>query len=130
MLGLCAAFELSRRGHAVRVIDPGGANASSVAAGMIAPAMEAAIDQAAPEQAALFRAGRDLWPAFAQAAGISLNARPAEWRGRRPGNWRNAWRRWVSRRAATATRWSPTRICRSSRSRPWRRCGPPWALRS
>lgn len=85
VLGLCAAFELSRRGHAVRVIDPGGANASSVAAGMIAPAMEAAIDQAAPEQAALFRAGRDLWPAFAQAAGISLNARPAEWRGPQAG---------------------------------------------
>jgi len=81
VLGLCVAFELKRRGHAVRVIDPGGANASSVAAGMIAPAMEAAIDQAAPEQAALFRAGRDLWPAFAQAAGISLKARPAEWRG-------------------------------------------------
>lgn len=81
MLGLCVAFELSRRGHAVRVIDPGGANASSVAAGMIAPAMEAAIDQATPEQAALFRAGRDLWLEFAQAAGIFLAARPAEWRG-------------------------------------------------
>ena len=81
VLGLCVAFELKRRGHAVGVIDPGGANASSVAAGMIAPAMEAAIDQATPEQAALFQAGRDLWPAFAQAAGISLKARPAEWRG-------------------------------------------------
>lgn len=81
VLGLCAAFELSRRGHGVRVIDPGGANASSVAAGMIAPAMEAAIDQVTPEQAALFRAGRDLWPAFAEAAGVALNARPAEWRG-------------------------------------------------
>ena len=52
---------------------------------MIAPAMEAAIDQATPEQAALFRAGRDLWPAFAHAAGISLNARPAEWRGPQAG---------------------------------------------
>ncbi len=40
VLGLCAAAELTRRGHDVRVIDPGGPNASSVAAGMIAPALE------------------------------------------------------------------------------------------
>ena len=81
VLGLCTAFELCRRGHSVVVIDPGGANASAVAAGMIAPAMEAAIDDASPERAALFRAARDLWPDFAQAAGIALARRPAEWRG-------------------------------------------------
>lgn len=81
VLGLCTAFELHRRGRSVLVVDPGEANASAVAAGMIAPAMEAAIDDASPERAALFRASRDLWPDFAQAAGIALARRPAEWRG-------------------------------------------------
>ena len=81
VLGLCTAFELNRRGRSVVVIDPGEANASAVAAGMIAPAMEAAIDDASAERAALFRASRDLWPDFAQAAGIALARRPAEWRG-------------------------------------------------
>ncbi|WP_428063772.1 NAD(P)/FAD-dependent oxidoreductase [Brevundimonas sp.] len=81
VLGLCTAFELHRRGRSVLVVDPGEANASAVAAGMIAPAMEAAIDDASPEQAALFRASRDLWPDFAQAARIALARRPAEWRG-------------------------------------------------
>lgn len=81
VLGLCTAFELHRRGRSVVVIDPGEVNASAVAAGMIAPAMEATIDQASPDRAALFRAARDLWPDFALAAGIALARRPAEWRG-------------------------------------------------
>lgn len=81
VLGLCTAFELHRRGRSILVVDPGQANASAAAAGMIAPAMEAAIDAATPDQADLFRAGRDLWPEFAQAAGIALFRRPAEWRG-------------------------------------------------
>jgi len=81
VLGLCTAFELHRRGRSVVVVDPGEANASAVAAGMIAPAMEAAIDDASPERAVLFRASRDLWPGFAQAAGIALARRSAEWRG-------------------------------------------------
>ncbi|TFW11237.1 FAD-dependent oxidoreductase [Brevundimonas intermedia] len=81
VLGLCTAFELHRRGRAVMVVDPGEVNASLVAAGMIAPAMESAIDDVSPDHARLFRAGRDLWPAFAVAAGIALAHRPAEWRG-------------------------------------------------
>lgn len=81
VLGLCTAFELHRRGHAVMVVDPGGPNASRVAAGMIAPAMESAIDDVSPARANLFRNARDLWPAFAKAAGITLIKRPAEWRG-------------------------------------------------
>ena len=81
VLGLCTAFELQRRGHAVTVVDPGGASASQVAAGMIAPAMESAIDAMSPSQAKLFRAARDLWPDFAKAAGIALIRRAAEWRG-------------------------------------------------
>jgi len=81
VLGLCTAFELYRRGRAVVVVDPGEANASRVAAGMIAPAMESAIDEVSPDHARLLRAGRDLWPDFAQAAGVVLARRPAEWRG-------------------------------------------------
>lgn len=81
VLGLCTAFELHRRGRAVMVVDPGEVNASLVAAGMIAPAMESAIDDVSPDHARLFRAGRDLWPEFAAAAGIVLAHRPAEWRG-------------------------------------------------
>ncbi|WP_295194966.1 FAD-binding oxidoreductase [uncultured Brevundimonas sp.] len=81
VLGLCTAFELHRRGRAVLVVDPGEVNASLVAAGMIAPAMESAIDDVSLDRAQLFRAGRDLWPEFASAAGIALAHRPAEWRG-------------------------------------------------
>lgn len=81
VLGLCTAFELHRRGRAVLVVDPGEVNASLVAAGMIAPAMESAIDDVSLDRAQLFRAGRDLWPEFATAAGIALACRPAEWRG-------------------------------------------------
>lgn len=81
VLGLSTAFELHRRGHAVTVADPGEVNASLVAAGMVAPAMEAAIDDVSPDLARLFRAARDLWPDFAEAAGIMLARRPAEWRG-------------------------------------------------
>ncbi|QIF83016.1 FAD-binding oxidoreductase [Brevundimonas sp. 'scallop'] len=81
VLGLCTAYELHRRGRAVLVVDPGGVNASAVAAGMIAPAMESAIDDVSVDRARLFRAGRDLWPEFASAAGIALAHRPAEWRG-------------------------------------------------
>lgn len=81
VLGLCTAFELHRRGRAVVVVDPGEVNASQVAAGMIAPAMESAIDDVSPDHARLFRAGRDLWPDFGAAAGIALAHRPAEWRG-------------------------------------------------
>ena len=81
VLGLCAALELQRRGRTVTVIDPGGENASSVAAGMIAPGMEAAIDDLGLEAATLLRAGRDRWPAFAEATEVRLARRLAEWRG-------------------------------------------------
>ena len=88
VLGLCTAVELTRRGHAVTVIDPGGPNASSVAAGMIAPAMETLADLRSPDIGAdhsrLFRAARDLWPAFAGPLGIALHRDGAEWRGRDP----------------------------------------------
>lgn len=81
VLGLCTAAELARRGHAVTVVDPGGLNASAVAAGMIAPAMESAVDDLNPEHAALLRRARDAWADFAEATGVKLDRDLAEWRG-------------------------------------------------
>jgi len=80
-LGLCTAAELAGRGHAVTVIDPGGVNASSIAAGMLAPALESLLDDLSPEQAALLKRARDLWPAFAEAHGLVVHREGAEWRG-------------------------------------------------
>ena len=81
VLGLCTAAELGGRGHAVTVIDPGGPNASSVAAGMIAPAMESLLEDAPPARAALLKQARDLWPAFAEPLGLELLREGADWRG-------------------------------------------------
>lgn len=81
VLGLCTAAELARRGHGVTVVDPGGLNASAVAAGMIAPAMESAVDDLSPDHAALLRRARDAWADFAAATGVRLDRDPAEWRG-------------------------------------------------
>jgi len=81
VLGLCSAAELAARGHAVTVIDPGGPNASAVAAGMIAPAMESLLEETTPERAALLRRARDRWPAFAETHGLKLRREGAEWRG-------------------------------------------------
>lgn len=80
-LGLATAAELAARGHAVTVVDPGVGNASAVAAGMIAPVMEALLDGADAVRAALLRDARDLWPAFATRHGLTLYREPAEWRG-------------------------------------------------
>ncbi|HYC74596.1 FAD-dependent oxidoreductase [Brevundimonas sp.] len=81
VLGLCTAAELAGRGHAVTVVDPGGPNASSVAAGMLAPALESLLEDLTPEQAGFLKRARDLWPAFAKAHGLTLHREGAEWRG-------------------------------------------------
>jgi glycine oxidase len=81
VLGLCTAAELAVRGHAVTVIDPGEPNASSVAAGMIAPALESLLENLPPDRAALLKRARDLWPAFAEAHGLTLLREGADWRG-------------------------------------------------
>lgn len=81
VLGLCSAAELAARGHAVVVLDPGGSNASSAAAGMLAPAMESLIDGLSPDHAALLKRGRDQWPAFARRNGLTLYKDGAAWRG-------------------------------------------------
>ncbi len=81
VLGLCTAAELASRGHAVTVVDPGGPNASSVAAGMLAPALESLLEDLTTEQAGLLKRARDLWPDFAEAHGLVLHREGAEWRG-------------------------------------------------
>ena len=81
VLGLCTAVELATRGHAVTVIDPGAPNASSIAAGMIAPALESLLEDMPADRAALLRRARDLWPAFAETVGLKLLREGADWRG-------------------------------------------------
>ncbi|HEX6866323.1 MAG TPA: FAD-dependent oxidoreductase [Caulobacteraceae bacterium] len=65
--GLAVALAAARRGLRVRVCDPAplGDNASGVAAGMLAPAFEAALDPLSADHFKLFRTARDLWPDFA-----------------------------------------------------------------
>ena len=84
VLGLSVAAELRLRRRDVCVIDPGGANASSVAAGMIAPAMESLLDpwEADPAgRAVVLRESRDLWPGFAARHGIELIRDGVDWIG-------------------------------------------------
>lgn len=81
VLGLATAVELTARGRRVSVVDPGRENASSVAAGMIAPALESALENTTRERAELLRAARDLWPDFAERHGLILSAEGSEWRG-------------------------------------------------
>ena len=81
VLGLCAAVELTRRGHGVRVLDPGKGNASAVAAGMIAPALEAVLDRVTPERARLFADARKAWDKFAAFAGVAIHPALTIWAG-------------------------------------------------
>ncbi|MBU1375205.1 MAG: FAD-binding oxidoreductase [Alphaproteobacteria bacterium] len=73
VLGLTTALALADCGCDVTVCDPGGPNASSIAAGMIAPAFEAVLDESARPHLDLLMLARDLWPGLAQRAGIVLD---------------------------------------------------------
>jgi len=84
VLGLASAVTLTARGHRVRLLDPGGSNASSVAAGMIAPALESLVDAVDTERAALLRAAGAMWPEFADRLGITLKPGPTVWRAADP----------------------------------------------
>ncbi|MDP1618862.1 FAD-binding oxidoreductase [Phenylobacterium sp.] len=84
VLGLCTAAELAVRGHAVTILDPGAPNASSIAAGMIAPALESLLEDLPPERATLLKRARDLWPAFAETHALRLLREGADWRGPEP----------------------------------------------
>ncbi|AZS22130.1 MULTISPECIES: FAD-binding oxidoreductase [unclassified Caulobacter] len=74
-LGSTVALRLARLGFGVTVFDPAplGANASGVAAGMLAPMSEALFDPSSREHLDLMRRARDLWPDFALALGIELS---------------------------------------------------------
>lgn len=87
--GSAAALRLARAGFAVTVFDPAppGANASGVAAGMLAPVSEALFDPIYRDHLTLMRRARDLWPAYAEdlgiplsRAGVRIEGSPA-WRG-------------------------------------------------
>lgn len=75
VLGLTSALALAKAGARVVLTDPGplGDNASGVAAGMLAPVFEAVLDPLAAPHFDLLTAARDLWPAFAQTAGVALD---------------------------------------------------------
>lgn len=74
-MGLTAALALAEAGCEVAVFDPAPplTNASGVAAGMIAPAFEAALDAGAGAHFDLLLAGRDLWPGLEARLGLRLD---------------------------------------------------------
>ena len=74
-LGLTTALALADAGCAVTVCDPAPetANASGVAAGMLAPVFESVLDAEGPDALTLLLAARDLWPGLAQRAGVALD---------------------------------------------------------
>jgi glycine oxidase len=74
-VGRTVAYVLARAGHAVTVVDPDpeGANASRIAAGMLAPAFEALFDGGRYQ---LLREALGLWPPLAHEIGL-----PVAWDG-------------------------------------------------
>lgn len=74
-LGLSCALALADAGCAVTVCDPAldGPNASSVAAGMLAPVFEALLDGGGGADFDLLLAARDLWPGWAARSRIVLD---------------------------------------------------------
>ena len=72
VLGLSIAALAARSGARVTVFEPRplGDNASGVAAGMLSPAFEAALDGGAASDHAMLQAGYDAWPHFAEALGL------------------------------------------------------------
>jgi len=73
-IGSAVGFVLARAGHGVTVVDPAppGANASGVAAGMLAPGFETLFDAASADHYALLAEARDLWPELAAEIGLPL----------------------------------------------------------
>lgn len=74
-LGLSAALALADAGAAVTVFDPAAPsdNASGVAAGMLAPAFEAALDETSAGHFDLLLAARDRWPGLEARIGITVD---------------------------------------------------------
>ena len=82
-VGAVLALRLRDEGAQVLLADPAplGANASGVAAGMLAPAFEAALDPVSAGHFELLRTARDLWPRLAERAAASLDRSGALWVG-------------------------------------------------
>lgn len=81
-LGASVAFALAQAGARVILTDPAAlaANASGVAAGMLAPAFEAVLDATSSDRFPLLHAARQLWPPFADRIGdIGLRRSGAVW---------------------------------------------------
>jgi glycine oxidase len=73
-LGLGAALALAEAGCAVSVWDPASeGSASAVAAGMLAPGFESALDTASAGDLDLLLAARNLWPALAARTGVEID---------------------------------------------------------
>jgi len=70
-LGASVALALAQAGARVVLADPAvlADNASGVAAGMLAPAFEAVLDEGSKPHFALMRAARDLWPEISAGLG-------------------------------------------------------------
>ncbi|MEI7932035.1 MAG: FAD-dependent oxidoreductase [Alphaproteobacteria bacterium] len=70
VFGLAIALGLARAGAIVKLVERDGeVNASSIAAGMLAPAFEAALDPLSHDHFDLFMRARDLWPEFLDGLG-------------------------------------------------------------
>jgi len=73
-LGLSTALALVDAGCSVRVCDPSGpGQASAVAAGMLAPVFEAALDAETAGDLDLLLAARNLWPALSRRCGVAID---------------------------------------------------------
>ncbi|WP_293367797.1 FAD-dependent oxidoreductase, partial [Phenylobacterium sp.] len=73
-LGLTTALALADAGCAVTLSDPAAApQASSVAAGMLAPVFETVLDGGDEADLDLLLAARNLWPALAARAGVEVD---------------------------------------------------------
>jgi glycine oxidase len=85
VMGLSAAHALERRGATVTVMDAegGATSASAVAAGMIAPGVESALEDAGAETAPLYGGAASMWPAFSARHGLTLTRDGADWIGPR-----------------------------------------------
>jgi len=73
--GLTSALRLAEAGAKVRVFDPAQdqSNASGVAAGMLAPGFEVALDPSARAHLDLLMAGRNLWPDLERRLGLVID---------------------------------------------------------
>ncbi len=82
-IGSVLALQLRDEGAEVLLADPAplGANASGVAAGMLAPAFETVLDPPAAGHFQLLRTARELWPALAGRIGAELDRCGALWVG-------------------------------------------------